>query len=198
MSARLSLALVALALGAGTLQAQTPRYGATLGAALPLGDLKDFNNNAAPVLGGFVELEVAKGHILRPRVELAGTFEKKETVYWLSSTNTVASAEIKRNAPWVGAGVDYLWKLDNVTPGLQLTAGVGVRSMSAKATWNGYETKETSTSATARLGVGYAITPHWGVEASYEAAKFKQNVPDRVFGSDPSAPIAQMKVSYTF
>lgn len=193
----LALPLVVLGLLGTTAQAQSYRFGVAAGAAAPMADLKEFNDQAIPMIGGFVDVDFGKGHVLRPRIDFMGSMEKKESLAYYTGTK-YGYDEFKRTIPGISLGVDYAYYLAGKQEGLYLTAGVGVYSFSAKTVWGGYEDKQSSTKVGASIGAGWDYNANWGGQVKYFGTKFKTNAPYRSFSNEPSLSGVAFTLTYKF
>lgn len=185
------IALLAVAaLGAGPAGAADFKFGLNAGGALPMVDLKDFNDSTYGVIGGFMQIHLGGGHVIRPRVE--GIFAKE-------TSDTYSTSKVfKKNVSGLNVTADYAYYFEGRPEGFYISGGVGLMGYTAKIAWDAYENKESSSNAGITVGVGYDLPMGLGFDVRYGMSKFKVNHPKVAYDGDPKAAAVYATVSWKF
>lgn len=185
-----TLALLAVApLTLGAQDTTGFRFGLSLGAAATLGSAKDFNDKPRLDLGLHTVYGLEGGHALRGSLHLLGTLETK---------TVTAGKEYKRTLPGLQLMAEYLYYPGGkVAEGFYLSGGAGLDSVTAKVTWPGYETKQTTNRLAPTLGGGYDFTPNLGVSLRYVHGAMEIQDPVLKF-SDKRPPLGTLSAAFRY
>jgi hypothetical protein len=184
---RLAIACAA-ALGL-PMAAQNATFGISAGATAPSNDLHAFNGNAGGTLGGFLDLDLGGGGVLRPRVDAA---------YLPSSTKAEGGILFRRDF-WTGClSADYLYHLSGTRRGLFGIAGAGLYHLETKVRGGSLDRKDKVNKFGGTLGFGYTFDRHWDAELRYAYTTFTSGLASQQATPTLTAGMLVLAASYRF
>ncbi len=194
-----SSALLALGLVALPAAAQEVRWGLSLGAFAPQGELRDFAGNEGSHLGVFLDLNLGRGHVLRPVWDLLAVEGKdREGRQLEAGSGRIVTSRGEHLAALSQLGVAWLWFPSGSTRGFHTLLGGGLQSTVVEARWMGPSGKTISNRMYGTLGVGWTLGEHWALQVRYFQAPYHEQGGNPSSGRTQVAAGTLVSVQYCF